>query len=116
MQRTLEPVISRPMSWGRRSKWLGPLAATGGAILVVGVLLWAHIAATPSSAYHYHFQRLPRGAVKQALQREIEFYQARLTYDPNSGLNLASLASAYLRMARVTGDLSWYLLAEQAAQ
>jgi len=117
MQGPQEPLISRPMSWRRRWKWLGPLAATGGgAILVAGVLLWAHTAATPSSAYHYRFQRLPRGAVKQALQREIEFYQARLTYDPNSGLNLASLASAYLRMARVTGDLSWYLLAEQAAQ
>src|SRR3989442_9497560 len=117
MQRAQEPLISRPTSWRRRWKWLDPLAATGGgAILVVGVLLWAHTAATPSSAYHYRFQRTPRGAVKQALQREIEFYQDRLTYDPNSGLNLTALAGAYLRMARVTGDLHWYLLAEQTAQ
>src|SRR2546425_12986845 len=88
----------------------------GGASLILGPLLWAHTAAPPASAYHYRCERAPRGAVKQALQREIEFYQARLTYDPNSGLNLAALSGAYLRMARATGDLSWYLLAEQTAQ
>jgi len=87
-----------------------------GAVLFLGILFWAHAAATPRSAYHYRFARTPRGAVKQALQREIEFYQARLTYDPNSGLNLAALAGAYLRMARATGDLRWYLIAEQTAQ
>src|SRR3989454_2953908 len=117
MQRTQELFIIRSTSLRRRWKWLGPLAAMGaGASLVLGILFWAHLAAAPSSAYHYRFERSPRGAVTQALQREIEFYQARLTYDPNSGLNLAALAGAYLRMARATGDLSWYLLAEQTAQ
>lgn len=66
--------------------------------------------------YRYQFAREPRGSVRQALQREIEFYQTRLSYDPSSGLNLAALAGSYLRMARATGDLSWYLLAEQTAQ
>jgi len=66
--------------------------------------------------YRYQFAREPRGAVRRALQRELEFYQARLSYDPDSGLNLAALAGTYLRMARATGDLSWYLLAEQTAQ
>jgi len=117
MQRAQEPLRIRPTSWRHRWKWLGPLAAMGaGASLILGILFWAHAAATPGTVYHYRFERAPRGAVKQALQREIEFYQARLTYDPNSGLNLAALAGAYLRMARATGDLSWYLLAEQTAQ
>src|SRR5439155_1426865 len=101
----------------QRAQWPGLLGAMGaGAVLVLGILFWAHAAATPRSAYHYRFARTPRGAVKQALQGEIEFYQARLTYDPNSGLNLAALAGAYLRMARATGDLRWYLIAEQTAQ
>lgn len=66
--------------------------------------------------YRYPFAREPRGAVRQALLREIEFYQTRLRQDPSSGLNMAALAGTYLKMARATGDLSWYLLAEQVAQ
>src|SRR5256712_219191 len=117
MQSAQERLRIRRTSWRHRWKWLGPLAAMGaGASPILGILFWAHAAATPGTVYHYRFERAPRGAVKQALQREIEFYQARLTYDPNSGLNLAALAGAYLRMARATGDLSWYLLAEQTAQ
>src|SRR2546428_9146943 len=117
MQSAQERLRIRRTSWRHRWKWLGPLAAMGaGASLILGILFGAHAAATPGTAYHYRFERAPRGAVKQALQREIEFYQARLAYDPNSGLNLAALAGAYLRMARATGDLSWYLLAEQTAQ
>src|SRR5439155_1531012 len=108
MQRAQEPLITRPTSWRwrRRRARSGLLGAIGaGASLVLGILYWSHAAATPRSAYHYRFERTPRGAVKQALQGEIEFYQARLTYDPNSGLNLAAVAGAYHRMARSTGAL-----------
>lgn len=66
--------------------------------------------------YRYRFERAPRGAVRQAVQNEIAFYQERLGRDPQSGLDLAALAGAYLKMARATGDLSWFLLAEQTAQ
>src|SRR5437867_13049286 len=116
MHRPHEAMPIGLISWRWRGKLFGPLVAMGvGAAVVLGILFWAHAAATPATAYHYRFERAPRGAVKQALQREIEFYQARLTY-PNSGLNLAALAGAYLRMARATGDLRWYLIAEQTAQ
>lgn len=50
-----------------------------------------------------------------ALEQEIAFYQERLTHDPNSGLNLAALAGAYFNMAKLSGGMNWYLLAEQAA-
>lgn len=67
-------------------------------------------------AYRYRFQRGTRGTVKRALENEIAFYQERLRVDPQGGLDRAFLAHAYLKMARATGDLSWYLLAEQAAR
>lgn len=68
--------------------------------------------------YRYPFsQSLPGTAnPKSSLQKEIAFYQERVHQDPESGLELASLATAYLKMARATEEGSWYLLAEQAAQ
>ena len=84
----------------------------------VGLRLWPGPArgAGIGGAYLYAFQRAPRGSVIRDLQREIAFYQERITRDPRGGLDLASRAGAYLRMARATGDLSWYLLATQAAR
>jgi hypothetical protein len=70
----------------------------------------------PASAYRYRFQRAARGSVIRDLQSEIAFLQTRISSAPDRGLDLAALAGAYLRMARATGDLSWYLLAEQAAR
>ena len=70
----------------------------------------------PASSYRYRFQRVARGSVIRDLQSEIAFLQARIISTPDRGLDLAALAGAYLRMARATGDLSWYLLAEQAAR
>ncbi len=50
------------------------------------------------------------------LQQEITFYQEKVHQNPQSGLNLALLAQAYLKMAKATGESNWYLLAEQAAK
>lgn len=66
--------------------------------------------------YRYHFQRSTPGSVTVALEKEISFYQERLRHDPDGGLNRASLARAYLKMARATGETSWYLLAEKTAE
>ncbi|MCU0567396.1 MAG: tetratricopeptide repeat protein [Oculatellaceae cyanobacterium Prado106] len=49
-------------------------------------------------------------------QREIAFYQKRIQENPQDGLDRASLAATYLGMAKVTGEGSWYLLAEQTAK
>ena len=67
-------------------------------------------------AYRYRFERATRGSVTRALEQEIAFYQERVARDPQGGLDLALLGGTYLRMARATGDISWYLLAEQAAR
>jgi tetratricopeptide (TPR) repeat protein len=53
---------------------------------------------------------------RQLLQKEIALYQTKVQQDPSSGLNLASLASAYWKTGKATGEVSWYLLAEQTAQ
>ncbi len=69
-----------------------------------------------NTVYRYNFERPSPGSVTQALDKEIAFYQKRLRYDPDGGLNRAALAKVYLKMARATGEASWYLLAEQTAQ
>ncbi len=51
----------------------------------------------------------------EAFAREIGFFQARVNRNPDSGLDLAALAGAYIGKARVTGQNAWYGLAEQAA-
>jgi len=87
-----------------------PLAAAAGSY-------WTgRIGAREARPYAYPFERPERGSVRRALEAEIAFYQARLARNPGGGLDLAALAGAYLRMARATGDLAWYLLAEQTAQ
>jgi tetratricopeptide (TPR) repeat protein len=53
---------------------------------------------------------------RQLLQQEIALYQTKVQQDPHSGLNLAALASAYWKTGKATGEVSWYLLAEQTAQ
>jgi len=53
---------------------------------------------------------------RATIKKEISFYQQKIRQYPESGLNLASLAQAYFKMAKATGESNWYLLAEQAAQ
>ncbi len=68
------------------------------------------------SAYRYRYQLSSTGNVTQALNQEIRFYQERISRNPEAGLDRAALAKAYLKMARASGDASWYLLAEQTAR
>ena len=70
----------------------------------------------PASPYRYHFSRPPQGAITSLLHDEIAFYQGRIARTPQSGLDRAGLAAAYLKMARVSGALGWYLLAEDTAR
>ncbi|MBI3660209.1 tetratricopeptide repeat protein [Candidatus Acetothermia bacterium] len=82
-----------------------------------GMRFWA-AAQKPSldEAYRYHFERPPVGKTTQDLEREIAFYQERIQRDLTGGLDSAALARAYLKMARASGEIHWYLLAEETAQ
>jgi tetratricopeptide (TPR) repeat protein len=68
------------------------------------------------NTWKYRFQRPAVGSVTKNIQQEIAFHQQRIQQQPTAGLERASLASAYLRMAKATGDSSWYLLAQQTAE
>lgn len=70
----------------------------------------------PPSPYRYHFRRPRQGEITNLLRDEITFYQGRIARTPQSGLDRAALADAYLKMARVSGTLGWYLLAEDTAR
>ncbi|MBW4493879.1 MAG: tetratricopeptide repeat protein [Oscillatoria princeps RMCB-10] len=100
-----------------------PLASLLLANLPSAKRFWNGSWANPSPAglnpaYRYPFSESleSQASPKLSLQQEIAFYQHRLSLDPQSGLNRAALAQAYLKMARATGESSWYLLAQQAAE
>jgi tetratricopeptide (TPR) repeat protein len=75
---------------------------------------------TPPSRHPYSYNlelNLPGTTNRrQILQREVELYQTKVQQNPDSGLNLAFLANAYWKLGKATGEVSWYLLAEQTAQ
>jgi tetratricopeptide (TPR) repeat protein len=95
------------------------LSATGLVLFSIPFLksIWGSkmVRHQPQSAYAYRFQRSPIN-ITTTLNQEISFYQERIQQDPAGGLNRALLAKTYLKMARATGEASWYLLAEQTAQ
>jgi tetratricopeptide (TPR) repeat protein len=70
----------------------------------------------PDSVWKYRFQRPAVGSITQSIQQEITFLQKRIQQQPAAGLDRATLAQAYLRMAKATGESSWYLLAQQTAE
>ena len=68
------------------------------------------------NAYAYPFSLSPDDPGHQTLEQTISFYEGRIQDNPTDGLDRATLAGAYLKMARATGDDRWYLLAEESAQ
>jgi tetratricopeptide (TPR) repeat protein len=82
----------------------------------LSIAYYATTAFSRPNPWQYRFQRPEVGSVTKNIQQEIAFHQQRIQQQPTAGLERASLASSYLKMARATGDSSWYLLAEQTAQ
>jgi tetratricopeptide (TPR) repeat protein len=68
-------------------------------------------------AYRYPYpDALSRTSPTLRIEQEIAFYQQRVQQRPEGAIDQASLALSYLRMAQMTGEGNWYLLADQAAQ
>ena len=102
----------------KRDRRLFLMALPIAGILVagsLGVYGW-HQSNQLETAYQYRFEPSTPGTATKILEQEIAFYQERIRHDPEDGLNRASLAGTYLKMARATGDANWYLLAEQSAK
>jgi tetratricopeptide (TPR) repeat protein len=70
-------------------------------------------------AFRYKFSEAlgTRTATRtEAFAQEIGFLQERVNRNPDSALDLTALAGGYIGKARVTGQNTWYILAEQAAE
>lgn len=82
----------------------------------ISIAVYTGISARTNSVWQYPFQRPEVGNITKNIQREIAFHQQRIRQQPTDGLERAALAQSYLKMARATGESSWYLLAQQTAQ
>ncbi len=93
---------------------------TAAAFVGIGVSIAIYSIPTstprPNSIWKYRFARPEIGSVTKNIRREIAFHHQKIQQQPTAGLERAALAQNYLKMARATGESSWYLLAEQMAQ
>jgi tetratricopeptide (TPR) repeat protein len=82
-------------------------------VLTTSAILW--ISQVPLRSQSTQRASVP--SQMASIRQEISFYQVRLHgQSSQSALDLSALASAYMAMARASGEQSWYLLAEQLAQ
>jgi tetratricopeptide (TPR) repeat protein len=86
-----------------------------GLLVISTIALFAHPWRS-FSEYQYPYQSQVQRNPTQLLQQEVAFYQKRIQQAPEDGLGRAALAGIYLKLARATGNTSWYLLAQQTAQ
>lgn len=105
--------------WQRLGRLPLVLLPIAGLLLTVpiGLKVWTEFDRGKLAApYRYSFERPLPGSVTQRLEQEMAFYQERIRHDPDGGMDRALLANAYIKMARATGEISWYLLGEQTAK
>jgi tetratricopeptide (TPR) repeat protein len=93
------------------------LALVAAVIAVLVVLrLPRSLSAQVSPLFPYPYQTVSADDALRRLENTIAFYESRTRANPEGGLELASLAGAYVQKARVSGWSTWYLLADQAAK
>lgn len=118
--------ILRSARRGWRLAVLG-LSATSAVLLLTqaGGTVFNRLGDRPSvslnAPYRYPFQPPASGGSATArLEQDIAHFQERVRQLPAQsiaqGLEQSALALSYLRMARLTGQSHWYLLADQIAQ
>jgi tetratricopeptide (TPR) repeat protein len=79
-------------------------------------IILSHRVTSQVPLFPYPYKTISSDDALRKLEQEIAFYQERSNHSPDDGLELASLAGAYLTKARVSGWANWYLLSEQAAK
>jgi tetratricopeptide (TPR) repeat protein len=99
----------------RNRQWLVLLLITL-TVLIAGFALLPRLKSKRTTLFPYAFSTASSDEALRNLESDIAFYQERSNRSPNDGLELASLAGAYLTKARVSGWANWYLLSEQAAK
>jgi tetratricopeptide (TPR) repeat protein len=106
---------SAPKHLSFHSKLITAIALVG---IGISIAIYSSPASTPrpNSIWKYRFTRPASGSVTKNIRQEIAFHQQKIQQQPTAGLERAALAQNYLKMARATGESSWYLLAEQMAQ
>jgi tetratricopeptide (TPR) repeat protein len=87
-------------------------------LLIISLLtiFFLHSSNTQVTLFPYPYKTVSSDDALRKLEQDIAFYQERSNLNPSDGLELASLAGAYLTKARVSGWANWYLLSEQAAK
>jgi tetratricopeptide (TPR) repeat protein len=97
-------------------KLLSIAALLGLSISIATYAVFSNSNFNSNPAWSYRFQPPVTGSNTKNIQQEIAFHRRIIQQQPTAGLPRAALAQNYLKMARATGESSWYLLAEQAAQ
>jgi tetratricopeptide (TPR) repeat protein len=92
--------------------WLIGIPLVGIALIAAALQFGRNLESNP---YHYRLPIPVPGTATRELEKEVVFLRQRIELAPNDGLDRAHLAKAYLKMARATGNIQWYLLAEQSA-
>ena len=109
----MQPTLLSQLSFRHKLISVVALAGIGMSIAVYSMPIST---SRPKSIWKYRFVRPELGSVTKNIRREIAFHQQKIQQQPTAGLERAALAQNYLKMARATGESSWYLLAEQTAQ
>jgi tetratricopeptide (TPR) repeat protein len=71
---------------------------------------------TAATLFPYPYKTVSSDQALRTLEQDIAFFEARSDLNPTDGLELASLANAYLSKGRVSGWANWYQLSEQTAK
>jgi tetratricopeptide (TPR) repeat protein len=109
----MQPTILQQLSFQHKLIAATALVGMGISIAIYNI---PTSTSRPNSIWKYRFARPEVGSVTKNIRREIAFHQQKIQQQPTAGLERAALAQNYLKMARATGESSWYLLAEQMAQ
>ena len=109
----MQPSTLPQLSFQHKILAIAAFVGIGVSIAIYGMPISTRL---PNSIWKYRFTRPAVGSVTKNIRQEIAFHQQKIQQQPTAGLERAALAQNYLKMARATGESSWYLLAEQTAQ